>query len=293
MNDNALNFDRVTVRRRGRTIVHDVSFGIASGSIHALLGHNGAGKTTLLRAVAGYVPVAFGDITLKQTPEVLFVGTRFPGDVSVGQIVHYRRRILNCEYPKRILDMTGVAQFLEKRGNQLSTGMAQRLGIALALMAGVEIVVMDEPTSGLDPQGVEQLVSIIEQLQSEGTTILVCSHDLARLEPICDSVTCLQMGRVTFSGSVHEAAQLVQAAGHIIRTSDDSWAQEQLSRTGVAAKILPRGLYVDSTSNIADVISALKSQLHINEVTVAPGLFDRIYSVFAASPADEKVRVHG
>lgn len=253
----ALTFDSVRVERGGRRLVDDVSFSVREETVHALLGHNGAGKTTLLRAVAGLVPTRSGTITSTSPASVLFVGGRYPSDLTVEQIVEHRSRLLGGVETKTTLSSTGVDDFLTTRGSALSTGMSQRLSIALALLAGAQILVLDEPTSGLDPQGVEQLRSIVLRLRSAGCTILVCSHDLAELELVCDDVTCLRQGRLTSTGSVAEVARDLPSAQQIIRTTDDGLAAETLAEHDIAVDRTARGLRLDSGTSLKEVLDAL------------------------------------
>lgn len=280
----AVSFHDVTINRGKNQIVGQASFDVERGCVHALIGHNGAGKTTLMRALGGYIKPSSGEITAQGTTEVLFVGGKYPGDVTVGEIVSYRQRILRAEDPKKILAYTGVAGFLDKRGNTLSTGMAQRLSIALALLARREILVLDEPTSGLDPQGVDSLSDIIEGINKLGTTVIVCSHDLARLESLCDGVTCMQLGKITFSGPVGEASALVRPPGHIIRTDDDRAVLADLHKHELPVKGIARGIHVDSGVDVVGLLGYISRTVRVKEVTVDSGLFDRIHEKYAAFP---------
>ncbi|GEL46557.1 ABC transporter ATP-binding protein [Cellulomonas hominis] len=281
----AVEFAEVTVRRAGRDLVRDISFAVPTGSVHAVLGHNGAGKTTLMRALAGQVPARRGVIRSVGTPTVLFVSSAMPVELRVSQILEYRRRQERAPAGAvdRAVDRCGVGSFLERRFGHLSTGMAQRVAIAAALVADSPIIVLDEPTTGLDPHGVEALMHLLTDLRGEGRTVLICSHDLARLELVCDGVTCLRDGRVTVDGPVPRAAAGLDLPGHVLRTSDDHLAVEVLAQAGLPVARTARGVHVRAGEPLSGIVAALRGHVQIEESTVDASLFERIYRRYATA----------
>ena len=162
--------------------------------------------------------------------------------------------------------------------------MTQRVALACALVGSPRTIVLDEPTTGLDPQGVEGLLRLVGDLRREGRTVVICSHDLAQLELVCDRVTCLRMGRVTADGWVNEVARNVPSPAHIVRTSDDVVAAKLLSTVGIDCTIATRGLQVSSTQDVGAALGVLAGHVSVTEVTVNESLFARIYSMHAAAP---------
>ncbi|MFI2752584.1 ABC transporter ATP-binding protein [Cellulomonas sp. P22] len=291
----AVEFSAVSVDRRGRRLVDSVTFAVPAGTVHALLGHNGAGKTTLMRALSGLVPVASGSIRTSSEPSVLFVGTRLPGDLAVAQILEHRRRLLGSA-PSAVataVEHTGIAPFIDRRAGALSTGMIQRVAIATALMADAQTIVLDEPTTGLDPQGVDALLTLIHGLRDEGRTVIICSHDLAQLELVCDGVTCLRDGQLTAHGTVRDVADDLPAPGHVLRTSDDAQATKMLLAAGIDSTATARGIQVGPTATLSTVLSILVDQVEVTEATVDHGLFARIYAKFASAPERGRPRRRG
>lgn len=282
----AVEFSGVTVRKAGRDLVRDASFSVPTASVHALLGHNGAGKTTLMRALAGLVPVRRGSIRCEGVPTVLFVASAMPRELTVSQILEHRRR--QERVTRSVVDdaasRCGVVPFLSRRFGQLSTGMAQRVALASGLVADSATIVLDEPTTGLDPQGVDGLMRLLADLRGEGRTVLICSHDLARLEFVCDGVTCLQGGRVTASGPVLDVGADVPVPGHVLRTSDDALAQRVLEGSGRTTEMTARGLHVSGGEPLDVVVEALRGSADVTESTVDSSLFERIYGRYAFEP---------
>ncbi|WP_245534666.1 ATP-binding cassette domain-containing protein [Sanguibacter keddieii] len=286
----ALTFESVRVERGGRRLVDDVTFDVRERTVHALLGHNGAGKTSLLRAVAGLVPTRGGTIRAASTPAVLFVGDRYPPDLTAAQVIDHRSRLVGATETAEVVRSTGVDEFLTTRGAALSTGMAQRLSIATALLSGARVLVLDEPTSGLDPQGVEHLRATLLAIRDRGRTVLVCSHDLAQLELVCDDVTCLRQGRVTSTGPVAEAASGLPSPRQILRTSDDARAAEILDQHAVPTSRSARGVCLPAGASLPAALAALTGQVEVLEATVDRGLFVRLYDRDASAPPRRTTR---
>lgn len=281
----AVRFDGVTVTRRRREIVRDASFTVGSGAVHALLGHNGAGKTTLLRAMCGVVTTSRGRVVQADEPVVLFAQTRVPRETTTAQVLEYRRRVRGRSRADvaAVVERTGVGGFLDRPHATLSTGMAQRVSIAAALVDDASTLVLDEPTTGLDPQGVAGLLDLVVGLRAEGRTVMICSHDLSQLELVCDELTCLRDGRVTVTGPVDAVAATVPATGHVLRTADDTRAVTLLAAAGIASTSTPRGLRIGPETGVADAALALRG-LDVREATVDRGLFARLYDRYASAP---------
>ena len=284
LSQEAAHFSGVGVKRRGRVILQDVTFGIRSGQVHALLGHNGAGKTTLIRSLVGLIPIATGQVTVNSTPAVVLAASRFPRELPVHRLIEYRCRQLGLpggasdEWTYRL----GVEEFQRQTCGSLSTGMNQRLAILLALTAGSRLIVLDEPTAGLDPNGVQQLSSVIKDLQSTGITFLICSHDLMHVELICETVTCLRNGRVTAHGDVEHVSGLVPSSQQVYRTTNDDVAATALRQLGYDCEVTPRGVKVHATLSVPEVVHAVPSQVSIIEVSVTDSLFTRLYRAFGS-----------
>jgi ABC-type multidrug transport system ATPase subunit len=281
----AVAFESVTVSRLRREIVRDASFAVHSGAVHALLGHNGAGKTTLLRAMCGVVATSRGRVVQADEPAVLFAHSRLPRETTAAQVLEYRRRVRGRSRADvaAVAERTGVAGFLDRPSAALSTGMAQRVGIAAALVDDAATLVLDEPTTGLDPQGVAGLLGLVVGLRTEGRTVMICSHDLSQLELVCDEVTCLRDGRVTVTGPVDAVAATVAPAGHVLRTADDTRARTLLAAAGFASTATPRGLRVGPEVGLTDALLVLRG-LDVRESTVERGLFARVYDRYASAP---------
>lgn len=209
----------------GFVAVSDVSLTVNRGSVHGLLGPNGAGKTTTLKMLLGLVRPSGGTFEILGEPAGPAVRARvgflpeqpyFSPLLTAAEVLMLHGR-LSGMVPSDVASRTGELLSrvgLEGRENtrlaKYSRGMLQRVGIAQALVATPELVVLDEPASGLDPVGQRDVRNLMMALAEEGTTVLLSSHQLSEVEAICDEVTILNHGRVAAEGSIDD---LLNVAG--------------------------------------------------------------------------------
>ncbi|WP_315560215.1 ATP-binding cassette domain-containing protein [Actinomyces gerencseriae] len=179
--------------RRAR-VVEDVTFDVVEGRVVGLLGRNGAGKTTTLRATLGLYRADSGEArvfgsTYDELPDAARrIGVSMdrmgalPGATVISDL---RLWASTLRLPKRhceeVLDFVGPPDMGGKRVSNLSTGMRQRHGLALAMPADPRLLILDEPASGLDPDGIRWLRETLRGLAAKGKTVLLSSHQLAEV----------------------------------------------------------------------------------------------------------------
>lgn len=199
--------------------VADVSLNVSAGSIHGLLGPNGAGKTTTLKMLLGLVRPSGGTFEILGEPAGPSVRARvgflpeqpyFPPLLTAMELLLLHGRLSGMR-KRDVLERAGglLARVgLEGKGNErlanYSRGMLQRAGIAQALIAAPEVIVLDEPASGLDPVGQRDVRNLMSDLAAEGATILLSSHQLSEVEAVCDEVTILDRGYVAAEGRIDD-----------------------------------------------------------------------------------------
>ncbi len=211
----------------------DVSFDIAPGEIHALLGENGAGKSTLVKMIYGLVRPDSGAMTLRgaayapASPHVartagvamvfqhfsLFDALGVAENVALGMEHPPPRRTLAARI-REVSEAYGLPLDPGRLIGDLSAGERQRVEIVRCLLQEPKLLIMDEPTSVLTPQEVEILFRTLRQLSSEGTAILYISHKLEEIRALCDAATVLRLGRVVGScdpreNSARELAEMM------------------------------------------------------------------------------------
>ena len=198
------------------TAVKDLSFTIKKGNVYGILGPNGSGKSTTLGIVLNVVNKTSGDFSwfegqttthdaLKKVGAIIENPNFYPY-MTAYQNLKLVCKIKGVDYAK-IDEKLGIVGLLDRKKSKFSNfslGMKQRLAIASALLNDPEILILDEPTNGLDPQGIHQIRTLIKQIASEGTTILLASHLLDEVEKVCSHVVVLRKGEKLYSGRVDE-----------------------------------------------------------------------------------------
>jgi ABC-2 type transport system ATP-binding protein len=205
-------------RYRKRTAVDDVSLTVGRGEVVGLLGPNGAGKTTVIKILLGLVRPDAGEVLLLGRPAgdpkararvgylpELF---RYQPWLSATEVLALHTRLAGVAVPaeeqRECLAVVGLADRAGDRVAGFSKGMQQRLGLAVALVARPELVVLDEPTSALDPVGRADVRDILLSLKQRGVAVLLNSHLIGEVERVCDRVVILDKGKVAAAGSLAE-----------------------------------------------------------------------------------------
>jgi ABC-2 type transport system ATP-binding protein len=201
-----------------RTAVDGVSFTVARGEVLGLLGPNGAGKTTVIKTLLGLVRPDAGEVVLLGRPGTdprsrervgylpeLF---RYQPWLTAAEVLALHVRLAGARIPdaeqRQCLALVGLADRAGDRVGGFSKGMQQRLGLAVALVARPELVVLDEPTSALDPLGRADVRDLVLSLKARGVAVLLNSHLIGEVERVCDRVVVLDSGRVAAAGTLAE-----------------------------------------------------------------------------------------
>jgi ABC-2 type transport system ATP-binding protein len=199
--------------------VSGLSFDVEQESVTGFLGANGAGKTTTLRILLGLVSATSGiahingrpytglSHPLRQVGAALETSGFYPGRTARDHL-----RILalaagvDSSRADDALDIVDLSSAANRRIGGFSLGMRQRLGLAGALIANPEILILDEPANGLDPEGVRWLRDLLRGYAADGGTVLVSSHILAEVAQTVDHVVIIDHGRLVRQGSLAEVA---------------------------------------------------------------------------------------
>jgi ABC-2 type transport system ATP-binding protein len=194
--------------------VDDLSFEVRPGTVTGFLGPNGAGKSTTMRLM---LDLDHGG------GETLFDGRRFDairhpmreiGAVLEAKAFHPTRTARNhlrmlaagsgipVTRADEVLELVGLGEVKRKRPKGFSLGMAQRLGLAQALLGDPGTLILDEPANGLDPHGIHWLRDVLKSLAGEGRTIFVSSHLLSEMSLMADALVVIGRGRMIYNGDV-------------------------------------------------------------------------------------------
>ncbi len=210
-----LEFVSVSKRFGSLPALQEVDLSIGGRQILALLGPNGAGKSTLFGCLLGLVRANGGTIRLNGHPIDDSDRLRF-GYLAERVALYPQRNVLDnglfftglrgcspAEF-ERQLRRVGLHHVAQRPVGQLSKGMLQRLGLAIALTGEPALLVLDEPFNGLDPALLENLQTLLREEHERGATLLVSTHTISAIEPLATHVAILLQGRVIAAGALEE-----------------------------------------------------------------------------------------
>jgi len=209
----------VIKRYDGRAVVNRGSFEVKPGEIFALLGPNGAGKTTLIRMITDILRPDAGTLTLDGEP----VGGARKRDVGylpeerglyrsdkVVETLAYFGQLKGMKAADAkaaaaaLLQRVELGDWLMKPVQQLSKGMQQKVQLCTAMIGDPRVLILDEPFSGLDPVNVQLLEEILHERRAAGTTILLSTHQMTKIEELCDRALMIHHGHMVLYGPVGE-----------------------------------------------------------------------------------------
>ena len=208
-----LRVSRLTKRYGSICALSEVDFGLERGSVLALLGPNGAGKSTLFGCLLRLTSPTEGQI-LKEGKELTDLDSAEIGYVPERIALYPHRTVVeNAEFfaalkgrtaeaARRQLERVGLLGVCKRKVRQLSKGMLQRLGLAIALCGQPELLVLDEPFNGLDPALLETLQCILCEEQKRGATLLISTHTISAVEPLATHAAILLEGRLAEFGEI-------------------------------------------------------------------------------------------
>lgn len=265
--------------------VKDVSFQVERGDIFGFLGPNGAGKTTTIKVLTGLIrPTAgraelFGETVpsrralsrigfLPENPYVYPYLTPSEFVQLCGRLSGLSGRAAR-DRTKQVLQQVGVAYAADRAVRRLSKGMLQRTGLAAALVADPELLILDEPMSGLDPVGRKEVRDLIVDERRRGRTIFFSTHILNDVETLCDRVAILRKGEVVVSGRISELLRRDARRTEVTLSGEyqalaGSFEQEGLKVKQVGGMLV---VLVEGADKVSQVLSrALAAGLTVEQV---------------------------
>lgn len=279
--------------KKNEPVLSKVNLNVPEGSVYGFLGANGAGKSTTIRLMLGLMKPKAGSISLfgkdikasypKHLSKVgsLIESASLYGHLNATDHLRIAAKYFNIKTDiEEILNKVKLGHTGKKKIKDFSTGMKQRLGLALALQHDPTILILDEPTNGLDPNGIIELRGIIKQLNQDGKTILLSSHILSEVEKIVTQLGILKNGSIVFEGSIEELKSMgtknVTVRFHVSQTKNIaqilSTFQPKIS-SDTEFEIL-----IKDKSVLPQVIRTLVSnQLDIFEVTPNKGALENMF----------------
>ncbi|HSJ53179.1 MAG TPA: ABC transporter ATP-binding protein [Anaerolineae bacterium] len=228
------------------TAVDGVELSVPAGCVYGFLGPNGAGKTTtirlllgLIRPHAGFVqlfdrPLAGdGRALLRRVGALVEAPSLYP-NLTGWENLEVTRRLVGASTAQIgwALHTVHLEDVAHRRVGGYSSGMKQRLGLALALLNSPDLLILDEPTNGLDPAGIHEMRDLLRRLpETHGVTVFLSSHLLAEVEQVATHIGILQAGRLCFQGTLEELnARMSEQV--VVGVGQPDQARQLLSQAG-------------------------------------------------------------
>lgn len=229
-----LEVEHVTKQYAGHLALDKVSLTVPGNSIYGLLGPNGAGKTTLIRIINGITAPDSGTITLNgqqlRNTDISRMGY-LPEErglyrkMKVGEQALYLARLkgMSKQDAQKALrywfEKFGIENWWNKKIEELSKGMAQKVQFITTVIHQPELIIFDEPFSGFDPVNADLLKTEILELREKGATIIFSTHNMATVEDLCENISLINNARIVLQGNVHEIRQAHSSGSYRIKHS--------------------------------------------------------------------------
>jgi ABC-2 type transport system ATP-binding protein len=203
-------------RRFGDVVAVDgLNLSVESGEIYGFLGPNGAGKTTTINLLLGLVYPTSGHARVLGRPVgedvhdthgrigVLPAHTELYERLTARKHLEFAIRVKDADDdPDELLERVGIPDAADRPAGEFSTGMGQRLKLAMALVDQPDLLILDEPTTGLDPNGAREMREIIRTENDRGATVFFSSHIMGQVEAVCDRIGILDRGRLVAEDTI-------------------------------------------------------------------------------------------
>jgi ABC-2 type transport system ATP-binding protein len=305
--NHAIAIHNVTKRFNGVVAVDALDLAVPRGSLYGFIGPNGSGKTTTLRMIMHILLPDSGEI------EVLGErGTRSAHDrvsylpeerglykrMTVRRLLRYYAQLKGARQPEldraiaHWLERLGLSDWIDRRVDALSKGMAQKVQFIAAVLYRPELLILDEPFSGLDPVNAEVLKDAVLDLKNDGTTVVFSTHDMGVAERLCDRIFMIFRGRKVLDGTLDE---IQSAYGHdTIRLRTEAGREaleglagiEEINDQGNLQEVRWRG---DSQA----LLEALMSRTRVTHFEITrPSLHDIFVRIAAPAETAPEVASH-
>jgi ABC-2 type transport system ATP-binding protein len=286
--------DTLTKRYGAFTALESCSLTVDRGEIFGLLGPNGAGKTTLLRLLMGYIVPTAGTARIggfdcrRESLAVRACTAYLPGEArlfrrmsghAVLDFFADLRRECRRDEAARVADRLELD--CRRQVARMSTGMRQKLALAVVLATDAALVILDEPTANLDPTARGEVLKLVLEARAAGRTVIFSSHVLSEVEETCDRVVIVRRGSIVHEQSIEAMRRSHRITARLTGPIGDVPAELRGHVTVTAAETADalRGVTIESSDNLAPLLGWL-ARLPLDEVRIEPVGLSAVYDQF-------------
>lgn len=271
-----------------------INLQLAQGEVLGLFGHNGAGKTTMMKLILGVISADAGDVTvmgmkpdnkaawhMRAKMGYLPENVMFYEQLTGLEVLTYFARLKGQSktHAKALLEQVGIAHAMGRQVKTYSKGMRQRLGLAQAFIGEPKLLLLDEPTVGLDPSATAEFYQSVDQLKTQGTSVVLCSHVLPGVEQHIDRAMIISGGNTLALGTIAELRAQASLPTQIKPKGLNGTLQQDPLLTS----------YVNSTGDLIvpeqdklKVLRHLVADESLSDITVESANLEQVYQYYLA-----------
>ncbi|MGB0807240.1 MAG: ABC transporter ATP-binding protein [Salibacteraceae bacterium] len=296
--NNILEANNVVKEYAGHKALNDVSINVPKGSVFGLLGPNGAGKTTLIRII--------NQITMPDSGTILFNGESLTQEhrkligylpeerglyrkMKVGEQCLYLAQLKGMDYKDAMTKLKfwfekfEIITWWDKKVEELSKGMAQKIQFIVTVLHEPELLILDEPFSGFDPINTNLIKDEITRMNQDGTTIIFSTHNMASVEEVCQDIALIHQSQKILSGTVRELKEEfktneyeIEFKGGLLKFTNALWTGASLISSTEIEKDHHKALIkIAGNSTPNDVLSNILPHVQVNGLNeVLPSMND-------------------
>ncbi|WOH37000.1 ABC transporter ATP-binding protein [Thalassotalea fonticola] len=269
-----------------------VSMNLNQGEVLGLFGHNGAGKTTMMKLILGVISPSSGSVeVMGMAPDskeawhsrakigYLPENVSFYEQLTGLEVLTYFAKLkgYNKKTAIALLEQVGISHAMKRQVKTYSKGMRQRLGLAQAFIGEPKLLLLDEPTVGLDPIATSDFYSTVDQLKTNGSSVILCSHVLPGVEQHIDRAMILSSGKVLAAGTLSELRQHADLPVRIKpKGLNGAVSSDPKLKQFLTGKLDSQTLFVPEQDKLA-TLKQLLSYDAMNDVHVEPANLEQLY----------------
>jgi Cu-processing system ATP-binding protein len=293
MNSSILSLENVGKEYHQLTALKGINLTLEQGEVLGLFGHNGAGKTTMMKLILGVISPSHGKVSVmgmapdskaawhsREKIGYLPENVSFYDQLTGLEVLTYFAKLkgFSKKHAIALLEQVGITHAMKRAVKTYSKGMRQRLGLAQAFIGKPKLLLLDEPTVGLDPIATAEFYQTVDQLKTQGSSVILCSHVLPGVERHIDRAMILSSGNMLAMGSLHQ----LRTAANLPLTIVPHGINDLAEKSNVLSKYLAddnQTLYVPEQAKM-QVLKQLLALENLSDITLETASLDQVYQYY-------------